>query len=406
MAFHSRRWLVLFVLAAGVWLSSTANAKPSFNCARAGTGVEHLLCSDERMGETDRLLAAQYKQALAANPGASARDALRADQLRWLRQRDRQCGAGQRAWRNDQKVQADALDCLGKLYRERYAVLMDWIAPPVALTDVRTMDIAAVDALYPRDAGHGALWLDAAFSPDGRMLALVTPVMRGNRHDQAWLYLLDSARMFAVTPEAQGVRIGTEAPFFPRTDAWLWGDDNTLYVWTRDGKGRARILTANRDGTGDPVEQVPEDNRKRGRGADLSRSFAIADRSAASHIRGNARFVVWVQAVDEDNFRLYLGRADGSRSLLAEGGNRLQTIVFDPERSRVFYPTDQGIVRHDLATGVRQRIAGTDPADTPRDVSVATQRLAWSRQGRCHPGDDPATAAPAWNICIATMVSP
>lgn len=111
-------WIGLLLSSAGAvvypGLLGVTGAKPDFNCARATTEVEHLLCSDERMGDADRLLAAQYQQALAANPGAAARDALRADQLRWLHQRDQQCGVAPRAWRSDRKIRADAFHCLGK----------------------------------------------------------------------------------------------------------------------------------------------------------------------------------------------------------------------------------------------------------------------------------------------------
>lgn len=102
-------WIGLLLSSAGAvvypGLLGVTGAKPDFNCARATTEVEHLLCSDERMGDADRLLAAQYQQALAANPGAAARDALRTDQ---------QCGNAPRAWRSDRKIRADALHCLGQ----------------------------------------------------------------------------------------------------------------------------------------------------------------------------------------------------------------------------------------------------------------------------------------------------
>lgn len=397
--------LVLSLLVLSFSAPDVARAATSFDCSKARTDVEHLLCSDDRAGEVDRALAAQYKRALAANRDAAAHDALRADQLRWMRQRDAKCGVAQSAWRSDPKIHAQALTCLRNVYDERYRVLMDWIAPPVALANMHAIDVSAVEEVYPHDAGYGAMWIDAVFSPDGALLALVTPVMRGKLHDQVWLYWTQSGRMLAVTPAIAGVGIGKTGPQFPRTDAYLWGDDGTLYVWTRDAAGKASIMTADRNGAGAPVAQVPDGNDKRSSRPDLSRTFKIPDRAAASRIMGNARYVVWARTIDEHRSTLYLGRADGSRDVLAEGDSRLEKFIFDAERSRVFYPSAQGIVRHDLATDVRQRIVGTTWFDTPEDINVETQQLAWQRQAPCGSGDAP-TSGSAFNICLATMVSP
>ncbi len=62
--------------------TSTQQAQPSFDCAKAGEHAEFLLCSDDYTAALDRQLAALYADLLrdAASP-----DMLRSDQRRWLR---------------------------------------------------------------------------------------------------------------------------------------------------------------------------------------------------------------------------------------------------------------------------------------------------------------------------------
>lgn len=66
--------------------------RPSFDCARAGTVVEHLICSSVALADKDRRIAALYSEALAKSgtPGD-----VRARQRAWIEERDR-CGASER----------------------------------------------------------------------------------------------------------------------------------------------------------------------------------------------------------------------------------------------------------------------------------------------------------------------
>ncbi|VWC84727.1 PF07007 family protein [Burkholderia lata] len=76
-----------------------------FDCAKAASPTEKAICADATLSKLDGDLAAAWKQALAKGGDTAA---LKAAQLKWLKQRD-QCGA-------------DA-PCLGDRYRERLASL-------------------------------------------------------------------------------------------------------------------------------------------------------------------------------------------------------------------------------------------------------------------------------------------
>jgi uncharacterized protein len=59
---------------------------PSFDCSKASTKTEHLICSDKEVAEADAELARLYKQALAS---AMDKEALKRDQQTWIKsQRD------------------------------------------------------------------------------------------------------------------------------------------------------------------------------------------------------------------------------------------------------------------------------------------------------------------------------
>ena len=60
-----RRAAAVVVLVA---LSSAASAQ-SFECAKASTPTEHLICSRPALGELDATMAGLYKEALDRNPG-------------------------------------------------------------------------------------------------------------------------------------------------------------------------------------------------------------------------------------------------------------------------------------------------------------------------------------------------
>ncbi len=56
--------------------------KPSFDCSKASSRVEKMICSDPRLSSADEKLAETYRKAMAVSAN---RDALKADQIGWIR---------------------------------------------------------------------------------------------------------------------------------------------------------------------------------------------------------------------------------------------------------------------------------------------------------------------------------
>lgn len=82
--------VALIVLVPAIsWLPQTAQANPSFDCNKASTQVENLICEDARLAQLDSELAEAYKVALRDSPWASANRRIRREQEIWLVRRDR-----------------------------------------------------------------------------------------------------------------------------------------------------------------------------------------------------------------------------------------------------------------------------------------------------------------------------
>ncbi|QTO23567.1 lysozyme inhibitor LprI family protein [Burkholderia seminalis] len=101
-----RRTPLPFVAAAALLtLLPIAAQAAGFDCAKAASPAEKTICADTALSKLDGDLSAAWKRALAKGGDTAA---LKAAQLKWLKQRD-QCGS-------------DA-PCLGDRYRERLASL-------------------------------------------------------------------------------------------------------------------------------------------------------------------------------------------------------------------------------------------------------------------------------------------
>ena len=62
--------------------------QPSFDCAKASNAVERTICAEPMLAHYDVRVASEYKQALSV---AADKEALKADQRRWLQQMHSQC---------------------------------------------------------------------------------------------------------------------------------------------------------------------------------------------------------------------------------------------------------------------------------------------------------------------------
>jgi uncharacterized protein len=82
----------------------------SFDCSKASTSVEKLICSNPVLGKLDDVMSQNYNSMSAANIGEGAKKELRATQKSWLKERN------------------SCLDraCLEQLYRKRLDEVCDY----------------------------------------------------------------------------------------------------------------------------------------------------------------------------------------------------------------------------------------------------------------------------------------
>jgi uncharacterized protein len=108
----------------GVFAASAARSTASFDCDKATTVEEKLICSTPVLTSLDLALAALWKKAEAAYVGA---DALRASlvkgQTTWIRFRDAACRKGKEG-----ETSPDQASCLAGVYQQRLALLTQQLA--------------------------------------------------------------------------------------------------------------------------------------------------------------------------------------------------------------------------------------------------------------------------------------
>jgi uncharacterized protein len=92
-----------FALGAATFFISDVAKGASFNCDKASTYAEHMVCSVPELSLLDDLLAHNYAVMRAANIGEGARSDLKATQRAWLVERD----------------QCHNVDCLIDAYKQR-----------------------------------------------------------------------------------------------------------------------------------------------------------------------------------------------------------------------------------------------------------------------------------------------
>lgn len=97
------KWAIAIAAILAAPLASHVHAAPSFDCGKASTRVERMICDHPRIAELDSELAAAYRIALRDAPWASANRRIRAEQGEWVAERNR-C--------RDPR-------CLRQLYRQR-----------------------------------------------------------------------------------------------------------------------------------------------------------------------------------------------------------------------------------------------------------------------------------------------
>ena len=96
-------WTAAVVITLAVSFSGQAVAAPSFDCNKASTRVERMICDHPRIARLDSEMADAYRTALRDSPWASANWRIRAEQKQWIAERNR-CRKPR---------------CLRQLYRQR-----------------------------------------------------------------------------------------------------------------------------------------------------------------------------------------------------------------------------------------------------------------------------------------------
>src|SRR5215470_4659408 len=171
---------LLTVILIPLWLAlagSSAQAQ-SFDCARARTAVETVICADASLKAQDTQMAQAYARLLAVTQLREPEKAahLRDEQRRWVQERDRSCSA-------QGDTPAHIATCLTELYRTRSAALAAALSttapvlPPEAAEPSARLSDATVSAaadgqvlLAVEASGHFAL---RATSKTGVALQLV-----------------------------------------------------------------------------------------------------------------------------------------------------------------------------------------------------------------------------------------
>jgi clan AA aspartic protease (TIGR02281 family) len=101
--------------------------QPSFDCAKATTRIESIICSDPELAEWDASLGRAYKQEYALLAG-NDRQGLIKDQRHWISSRNAQC---------NQPELAEARACIIRFTKSRIAALAQQNVHPSQLEDFR-----------------------------------------------------------------------------------------------------------------------------------------------------------------------------------------------------------------------------------------------------------------------------
>lgn len=118
--FAGRLSAILLAVGLAVAVHAPQAEAAGFDCSKASTAVEKAICGDPKLSSLDEELSAIYSRAMSS---AVDRDAMKAEQRRWLTQVRNKC--------------VDAM-CLEDAYRVRFAELGGFAAPPVAAEPIHT----------------------------------------------------------------------------------------------------------------------------------------------------------------------------------------------------------------------------------------------------------------------------
>lgn len=158
---------VFWALAIALFIfDSPPLAAQSFDCSKAVSKNETLICGDADLGRLDLEMATAIKQALAAKP--AERQPLLSDQRRWVAERDRQCAAAGKT---------QGIACLTKAYSDRLKFINAGIAVDTSLCQRVASLYSAEIVSDPRKATSESN-PDFAADPLDALIAAKAPVTR------------------------------------------------------------------------------------------------------------------------------------------------------------------------------------------------------------------------------------
>ncbi|MGB5833408.1 MAG: DUF4163 domain-containing protein [Thiohalocapsa sp.] len=270
----------------------------SFDCSRASTAIETMICTDAELSALDTELGRIYAQSLEGAYPAGAND-LRTEQRAWLRQRN-DCNDG---------------TCVAAAYRERIEALggdlgykdfgyVEWLGPVQvreSKDQVRIMQSGPkidIEAVYPRLSGDGAVAANGliAASATGQVADFRAEYERlladGDRHiGPPWSLSLGYDEVYAT----------------PR----FWSIDTSLYSYTGGAHGGIRHLPLVIDRAKGRLLEPSDLFRS---GSDWPRTLSdycyksLADREVFS---GDIDWLRRGTAPKAENYQALLPRADG-----------------------------------------------------------------------------------------------
>lgn len=121
-----KRKIFPWVLSLFAFLLPSMARAASFDCGKAATAVEKLICLDAPLSKHDEILAEEFRSR-RQSLGKDAADALLDEQRSWLRRRDKQCPTPKeiipeyvdRVWGDRETM--EAVWCLDDMYMDRIA---------------------------------------------------------------------------------------------------------------------------------------------------------------------------------------------------------------------------------------------------------------------------------------------
>lgn len=411
--------VALGLLVAPCALPANAQSVPaSFDCAKAASTVEKMICASATLRWQDLALSRVYKAARDAAAGP-ARDDLMLVQRDWVHERDRQCIADRTFGELSdlsREIGRQSYDCLNSTYLMRRLRLQDLAAAPLS-SDPREIDLRPIAAARPEIADNGTVRIsEIRASPNGSMLAVLLPSLELDGPDQVWLYRVADGRLVAATPASDLQQPHPDgAPMTIGVTAWQ-GD--TLYMrvaeWGGEGETAPQSVYAATAEGSRRLDEVSADIiallDAHGRSADAGQDELMeSDGESPEVIRGNRDFIAWVDDRGHGTIELKMRkRTTGSPPyLMGWGGWELASYLFEAKRSLLVYPTDTGLAVLDMATRHERRIAGTSAGDRPHALSDDFSLLIWSTRNAC--GDELLAAqdesAPE-RFCLARLAEP